>query len=149
MSKLKNVHDVISDQINAFHAESVSTLSDTGALYGNITYPLSATICHSKRLPKGTIQKHLSLLQAKISTAEEELQSLNKEWISCTEQQAEILEVSASEDDSNVKENMEVLISEIDGIVRDRTAHIEQMDKVRGPPTRYLTKTNWCRNIAI
>ncbi|KHN94846.1 uncharacterized protein MAM_07265 [Metarhizium album ARSEF 1941] len=130
---LEAVHRSLSGQIDAFHAESAATLSDAAALYENISYPLSMTVCHSGRFPRGTIEQHLSALRDKMAAAEEELASLDAEWTACVAEEAKAMTATAADDDPDPSKDVDALVHEIDGIVRDKAADLDHMDKVSEP----------------
>ncbi|KAK8915318.1 hypothetical protein H634G_08189 [Metarhizium anisopliae BRIP 53293] len=129
VSDIQTVHKSISGRIDAFHAESASALSDAAALYDNFSYPLSRTVCHSENFPRGTIAQHLSVLKDKMDAAEKRLASLNEEWMACVDQEAKIMAVTEAVDDSDSAKEVDALVQEIDDIVKDKAAELEQMEK--------------------
>ncbi|OAA34176.1 hypothetical protein NOR_08626 [Metarhizium rileyi] len=129
VSDLKGIHEAIAGRINAFHTESTRTMSNATALYGNITYPLSMTVCHSNNFPKATIEKHLSILKGRITTAETELMALNAQWAACVEEETKMMTVTERCNDADPCKEMAALTEEIDAIVSNKTAELEQMDK--------------------
>ncbi|POR39522.1 Uncharacterized protein TPAR_00310 [Tolypocladium paradoxum] len=88
--ELMQAHGAIESQIADLASKSSAVLSLADALYSNIAYPLSATLCHADNLPSATIATHLSTLREQLSAAQDELQGLQQEWETCLreEQQA-------------------------------------------------------------
>jgi hypothetical protein len=107
-----------------------------------MTYPLSATICHSETFSRGTIEKHLARLKAEIAIADQKLVSLNSEWVSCLEEEANLMVVPEINDDSRFKDEAGGLAAEIEAIVREGVANLERMDKVRTSNAKNLNITN-------
>ncbi|PFH61124.1 hypothetical protein XA68_18131 [Ophiocordyceps unilateralis] len=78
-------------QIAKLSEESAAVLSRADALYSNVTYPLSATLCHVDNGPSATIAAHLSALRANLSAAQGELEGLQNEWESCIKEERQTL----------------------------------------------------------
>ncbi|KAF7542609.1 hypothetical protein G7Z17_g11437 [Cylindrodendrum hubeiense] len=78
-AQLIEAHSDIQSRISRFVGESSATLSESDAIYANIAYPLSATLCHSDNFPNASILSHLTNLKKEISSAKEELQRLGAE----------------------------------------------------------------------
>ncbi|KAH7325707.1 hypothetical protein B0I35DRAFT_474452 [Stachybotrys elegans] len=53
-------HGEIEAKIDDFARQYTPVIDETEALYSNIVYPLSATLCHSDTKPRATIATHLS-----------------------------------------------------------------------------------------
>ncbi|PHH92691.1 hypothetical protein CDD83_5928 [Cordyceps sp. RAO-2017] len=87
---IMQARNAVNSRISDLGGESAAVLSRAEALYSNIAYPLSATLCHAENVASATIATHLSALDAKLSAAQEELDALQSEWEACLhdEQQA-------------------------------------------------------------
>ncbi|KND86610.1 hypothetical protein TOPH_08747 [Tolypocladium ophioglossoides CBS 100239] len=88
--EIVQAHGATESQIAGLSDKSSAVLSQADALYSNIAYPLSATLCHADSLPSATIATHLSTLRNQLSAAQDELRELQQEWEACLreEQQA-------------------------------------------------------------
>ncbi|KAJ3504707.1 hypothetical protein NM208_g16297 [Fusarium decemcellulare] len=89
VEKLINAHSEVQSRITRFSNDSAATLSQCNALYSNIAYPLSATLCHDNTHPRATIATHLSDLKKEIARAKEEIVQLSHEWDACCRSEAE------------------------------------------------------------
>ncbi|KAF4466202.1 hypothetical protein FALBO_6939 [Fusarium albosuccineum] len=90
VEKLINAHSEVQSRITRFSNDSAATLSQCNALYSNIAYPLSATLCHDNTHPRATIATHLSDLKKEIARAREEIVRLTHEWDACCRSEAEV-----------------------------------------------------------
>ncbi|KAH6983396.1 hypothetical protein BKA56DRAFT_655884 [Ilyonectria sp. MPI-CAGE-AT-0026] len=82
-AQLIEAHSDIQSRISRFVGESSATLLENEALYSNIAYPLSATLCHSDNFPRASIIDHLTNLKKEFSSTKEELHRLGAEWDEC------------------------------------------------------------------
>lgn len=89
MEQLIQAHNEIQSRIDNFAKETAVALSERDALYGNIAYPLSATLCHTDNYPRATIATHLANLRRDLSATTEELQRLGEEWHVCVQTELE------------------------------------------------------------
>ncbi|KAF4984969.1 hypothetical protein FDECE_16935 [Fusarium decemcellulare] len=89
VEKLVNAHSEVQSRITRFSNDSAATLSQCNALYSNIAYPLSATLCHDNTHPRATIATHLSDLKKEIARAREEIVRLTHEWDACCRDEAD------------------------------------------------------------
>lgn len=72
-----NAH--VSERISQFRDKYTDMLKSNDALYDNIGWPLSATLCSNETLPKATIETHLSNLQKQVDETMEMLEGLGQE----------------------------------------------------------------------
>lgn len=79
----------IEQKIGQLSEVSIECLSLAELLYDNISYPLSATLCHSENKPRATIANHLSMLHEELTSASDKLRSLHSEWQNCVMSQHE------------------------------------------------------------
>lgn len=121
-------------RINSFGSQSSSVLKDCKALYDNITYPLSATLCHSENYRRASIAAHLDTLQSQLAAAEGELDALNGEWVACVQEEQRIYNELGSERASRTGSpagGSEVpgLTNQIDEIVADTKKALDQIEQ--------------------
>lgn len=53
------------------------------ALYGNIAYPLSNTLCSGESHPQATVATHLARLAEELDLAEDKVKALSRDWDAC------------------------------------------------------------------
>ncbi|VUC20978.1 unnamed protein product [Clonostachys rosea] len=79
LESLAQAQSQILKQMSTFGNKVTKTLRQQHALYDNITWPLSATLCSSGQIPSATIEKHLASMEQHVKGAEEKLQMLGQE----------------------------------------------------------------------
>lgn len=127
---VQSAHKATSSEIAGFQARVSSTLGRAHALYDNIVYPLSATVCHSESLPRASIAKHIRTLQKRLSAAEDELEKLNEEWKACIAEEVRILTCKRNDGDDQAECLKEKYLREVDDIVAKKTSEINELDRV-------------------
>lgn len=126
---VQSAHKATSSEIAGFQARVSSTLGRAHALYDNIVYPLSATVCHSESLPRASIAKHIRTLQKRLSAAEDELEKLNEEWKACIAEEVRILTCKRNDGDDQAECLKEKYLREVDDIVAKKTSEINELDR--------------------
>ncbi|QUC23408.1 uncharacterized protein UV8b_07649 [Ustilaginoidea virens] len=126
---VQSAHKATSSEIAGFQARVSSTLGRAHALYDNIVYPLSATVCHSESLPRASIAKHIRTLQKRLSAAEDELEKLNEEWKACIAEEVRILTCKRNDGDDQAECLKEKYMREVDDIVAKKTSEINELDR--------------------
>ncbi|CAM1509503.1 Fc.00g032420.m01.CDS01 [Cosmosporella sp. VM-42] len=139
MEQLIKAHGEIQSKIDTFAEESSAALSETDALYGNIAYPLSATLCHTDNIPRATVATHLANLKNDICSATEELQKLGEEWDACKQAELEAWKELADESKSlkrgprdtiaNAVAMMASFKAEAQSIVNDKCRILTDLEK--------------------
>lgn len=134
-------HAAIESQITDLCDASSAALSQADTLYSNITYPLSATLCHADNLPCATIATHLATLRDQLSAAQDELQGLQQEWETCLrdEQQAwKELNSDGAEKrhylrngENTTEDEIERFKAEAQSILEENEAALDEIDAVR------------------
>ncbi|GAB0139065.1 hypothetical protein EsDP_00007281 [Epichloe bromicola] len=130
LKAVESAYETTSASISNFHTQAASASTHTRHLYDNISYPLSATLCHSRSFPSASIGRHVRALNKKLSAAETELSRLNEEWKRCTEEEAMILAERVVGADAGAKKKMDGLVESIEDIVRTRGDEIDELDQV-------------------
>lgn len=152
MESLVEAHSEIQSKIDAFAEESSTTLAQCDALYDNISYPLSATLCHSDTLPRATIETHLTDLRKEIASALEEIKVLGEEWDACNQTEAELWKELTEKKprkgmDAETKRMMEVFKQEARDIVEAKSKELTKIEQVCSIRPRMLPAiADLCRN---
>ena len=81
--RLFGINADIKAEIQQLTRNSSAALETNAALYSNIEWPLSRTLCTGRTLPRSTVEDHLSSLQRDLSKAEDHLAGLASEWSDC------------------------------------------------------------------
>ncbi|PNY29542.1 Uncharacterized protein TCAP_00545 [Tolypocladium capitatum] len=81
--EIMQAHGAIESKITDLSDESSAALTQADALYSNVAYPLSVTLCHADNHPSATIATHLATLRDQLSAAQDELRGLQQEWEAC------------------------------------------------------------------
>ncbi|KAH6897297.1 hypothetical protein B0T10DRAFT_557120 [Thelonectria olida] len=117
MNQIIKSRSEIEQKISHFVVDSSTTLSQNNALYSNISYPLSATLCHSDNFPKASILNHLANLKKEIMSAKEELRSLGADR-------------ATNKDDTNAQQlKAEEFKSEAQEIVQNKCRLVDSIEK--------------------
>ncbi|KAF4984713.1 hypothetical protein FZEAL_154 [Fusarium zealandicum] len=99
--QLIQAHTQVQSRIMRFSSESAATLTQCNALYSNIAYPLSATLCYSDDFSRATIATHLGNLNKDIAKAKEELDRLSEEWDACYQDEVDAWKAMNEQLDDN------------------------------------------------
>ncbi|KAK2612241.1 hypothetical protein QQS21_001667 [Conoideocrella luteorostrata] len=126
---LQLAHEATSSKIAAFQAQAATTSTHTDNLYNNISYRLSATICHSENYPRANIGTHIHSLRKKLFVAEGQLNKLNEEWKSCIAEEVKLMAEREEENDHAGEDKLAEFWEEIDGIARRQTNQIEEIEE--------------------
>ncbi|KAF7561801.1 hypothetical protein G7046_g2341 [Stylonectria norvegica] len=140
MAKLVKAHDDVQSRIDHFSADSSTTMSQCTAIYKNIAYPLSRTMCHTDNLPKETIAAHLSSLKQDIISTKEEIQKLGAEWDACGRDEEDAWKELGGEGKTQKQKTNEVdaeaakmtleLTAEAERIVSEKCQTLADIEKV-------------------
>ncbi|PHH75942.1 hypothetical protein CDD80_1938 [Ophiocordyceps camponoti-rufipedis] len=125
-------------QIETLSRESTDLLSRADTLYSNVAYPLSATLCHFDKTPSATIATHLSEIRAKLTTAQGELEALQREWESCVEDErqtwTELMDMDAKKAKAAQNGGSDGVMCAVDGFKEEAEAiieaHEEELDEI-------------------
>lgn len=79
VDQLTEAHSEIEAQIARFGEATSAAMAFNDALYSNIEYPLSSTLCHNEKHPRATIASHLEQLHQRLHQAREALLGLSNE----------------------------------------------------------------------
>lgn len=128
-------HADIQTRIDAFAEESSTALAQCDALYHNISYPLSATLCHTDTLPQATIATHLSNLKHQVASAMEEMKDLGDEWEACAQAEVdawkELTEARPVGVDAETARMMAAFKKDAKNIVDEKCKLLSKLDQVR------------------
>lgn len=83
VERLVRVHAEIERQISLFVKLSSNAIASNDALYRNIAYPLSQTLCSDETHPRATVATHLAGLAEDLGVAEDKLKDLERDWDAC------------------------------------------------------------------
>lgn len=125
-------------QIETLSRESADVLARADTLYLNVTYPLSATICHFDKTPSATIATHLSEIRAKLNAAQGELEAFQLEWESCVKDEkqawAELMDMDAKRAKAAQNGGSDGVMCAVDGFKEEAEsiieAHEEELDEI-------------------
>lgn len=135
--EIVQAHGNIDASIEALSAESSAAVSRADALYANISYPLSATLCHAENLPSVTIAAHLSSLGGRLSAAQLELQRLQSEWEACLKEEQLWAELggpgadgdpSHSSDADVVEQELKRFKDEVEEVLEEHEGQLDAID---------------------
>ncbi|KAK7419854.1 hypothetical protein QQZ08_010688 [Neonectria magnoliae] len=135
-AQLVETHSKIQSRISRFVSESSGTLAQNEALYSNIAYPLSATLCHSDKFPRASILDHLANLKQEILSAKEQVQRLGAEWDACAQAEQDAWKqlteetsrgaIKADGDDTKMIKKFK---SDAEKIVKEKCQLLEDIEK--------------------
>ncbi len=125
----------IDEKISNLAEASSTSLSRAESLYNNISYPLSATLCHSDKQPRATIAEHLATLHGELASAGDKLRALQADWQECVMSQQEAWQElnSPSNDFENSTVDFNEYKKKVKAVARAANQDLDALDTASHP----------------
>lgn len=114
VERLVQAHAEMEIRLEGFSHGLATKLAANEALYSNITWPLSKTLCHTDTRTSASLASHLEDFGRELQEVEHGIKDLAKEWDDLLLAEAEILKALNSEPKQirNDEEDQEVFAAE-------------------------------------